>query len=148
MDKLVEQLNETDEIWRHLQNKKSFMGCFPADKIPPICSYPCSMIVNTANSDNAGEHWVGVYMEENLCLYFDSFGMPILEENIHNYLSKYYSTYTYNKCCIQDVKSKACGLFCISFVKNVYSVKSYYNYIHQFDHIDIKSNDFILFNLI
>ena len=97
MESLVEKLNETDEIWSFLQNKKSFMGCFPSDKIPPICSFPATMIINTADSSSAGEHWVGLYMEEKLCLYFDSFGVPILEKDIYNYLSQYYTNYIYNK---------------------------------------------------
>ena len=146
MEFLVEKLNETDEIWNYLQKKKSFMGCFPSDKIPPICSFPATMIINTADSSNAGEHWVGLYMEEKFCLYFDSFGLPVLEENIRKYLSRYYNNYVYNKICIQDIASKACGLFCIAFVKSVYSVKTYYNFIHQFE--PNKHNDYNLLHFI
>lgn len=146
MDSLVEKLNETDEIWSYLQNKKSFMGCFPSDKIPPICSFPATMIINTANSSSAGEHWVGLYMEEKLCLYFDSFGLPVLEKDIYNYLSQYYGNYVYNKIPIQDITSKACGLFCIAFVKSVYSLKSFYKFIQQFD--ANKNNDYNLLHFI
>ena len=146
MESLVEKLNETDEIWSFLQKKKSFMGCFPSDKIPPICSFPATMIINTADSSSAGEHWVALYMEEKLCLYFDSFGLPVLESDIRNFLSRYYSNYVYNKIAIQDVTSKACGLFSIAFVKSVYSVKSYFNFIQQFD--ANKNNDYTLLQFI
>lgn len=148
MESLVNKLNETDEIWNFMQKKKSFMGCFPSDKIPPICSFPATMIINTADSSSAGEHWVGLYMEEKLCLYFDSFGLPVLEKDIYNYLSQYFTHYIYNKICIQDTNSKACGLFCISFVKSVYSVNSYNSFINQFDHMDKENNDYNLLHFI
>lgn len=148
MDSVINKLNETDEIWEFMQKHHSFIGCFPSDKIPPISAFPATMIINTADSSSAGEHWVACYMDEELCLYFDSFGFPVLEKDIQDYLSQYFSNYIFNKIRIQDVNSKACGLFCISFVKSVNSVNSYINFIHQFDHINQESNDYVLLQFI
>ena len=77
----------TNDICTYLHLHPTFTGCFPTDKIPFVKSYPSVFIVNTEKSDKKGEHWVAFYMEKGHCLYFDSFGMGVLEDDISSYLS-------------------------------------------------------------
>ena len=103
----------TDAIWAALKHHPTFAGCFPADKIPHVKSFPTAFIVNTEKYGEEGEHWVAFYMEEDHCLYFDSFGVGVLEHPISSYLSNYYDSVIYSKIPVQDFTSVAFGYFCI-----------------------------------
>ena len=138
----------TDEIWKYLENHHGFKGCFPIDRIPHVNSFPCTMIINTANSLSSGEHWIGLYLERDLCLYFDSFGLPIIEMELQKFLSRYYVRVFYSRIAIQHLTSVSCGLFCIAFVKNVSSISSYHDFVNQFNVSYLKDNDYIVLNFI
>ena len=107
----------TMQIWSYLQNEEGFLGCFPSNNIPPIRTYPSSIIINTSRSGEVGEHWVGLHLTNDASFYFDSFGIPIIEEDIFQFLKKYYNVVIYNQVCIQDLTSKSCGLYSIAFIK-------------------------------
>jgi len=136
------------QIKNYLENDTGFIGCFPSNKIPEINSIPCTLIINTAQSGHPGDHWVALHLKEDVAFYFDSFGFPIIEDDIFKFLKKYYKKVLYNRICIQDFTSIACGLFCIAFVKNVFSVKSYNLFISQFSSDNIKENDCTVLNFI
>ena len=138
----------TDQIEKYLENVPGFVGCYPSNKIPEINSFPCTLIINTAQSGYPGDHWVALHLKEDVAFYFDSFGFPILEYDIFKFLKKYYKKVIYNRICIQDLTSIACGLFCIAFVKNVFSVKSYNLFKSQFSSANIKENDCTVLNFI
>ena len=138
----------TDAIWTALKHHPTFAGCFPADKIPHVKSFPTAFIVNTEKYGEEGEHWVAFYMEEDHCLYFDSFGVGVLEHPISSYLSKYYNSVIYSKIPVQDFSSVACGYFCIAFLVYVTCVNSYFHFLSQFNFDKLKSNDVICYNLL
>ena len=52
----------TDAIWAALKHHPTFAGCFPADKIPHVKSFPTAFIVNTEKYGEEGEHWVAFYI--------------------------------------------------------------------------------------
>ena len=93
--------------------------------------YNISLIINTANSKNVGEHWVAMRMTKDKCFYFDSFGMEIINENIKNF-AKIYKKVIYSERCIQNIQSEKCGEFCVAFINNVNCVESYKNFINSF----------------
>ena len=138
----------TDQIWKYLESHPGFRGCFPLDGIPRVNTFPCTMIINTANSSSRGEHWIGLYLDSDLCLYFDSFGLPIIEMELQKFLSRYYVRVFYSRKAIQHLTSVSCGLFCIAFVKNVSSISSYNDFVNQFDVNYLKDNDCIVMNFI
>ena len=132
----------------YLESQHGFRGCFPIDRIPHVNRFPCTMIINTANSASRGEHWIGLYLDRDLCLSFDSFGLPIIEMELQKFLSRYYVRVFYSRIAIQHVTSVACGLFCIAFVKNVFSISSYNEFVNQFNVNYLKDNDCIVLNFI
>ena len=138
----------TNEIRGTLKHHPSFAGCFPADKIPRVKSFPTAFIVNTEKSGEEGEHWVAFYMEEDHCLYFDSFGVEVLEHSILSYLSNYYNSVIFSKIPVQDFSSVACGYFFIAFLVHVTCVNSYLHFLSQFNFDKLKSNDVICYNLL
>jgi hypothetical protein len=125
-----------------LWNKKDFLGCFPLDRLPPFpTQFPKSIIINTDKSTLPGTHWVALVLTEKECYYFDSFGLPIIEENIKNYLEPHYKTSTYSNRCIQDISSSYCGAYCVCFIQWVNNDVAFKNFLNHFEEGDLLSND-------
>ena len=123
----------SSEINRRLFKDKTFMGCFPFDNLPAFPEHlPAKLIVNTGASSTNGEHWVALLLNPKSCFYFDSFGVPILNHEIHKFLQKKYKKVTFSALCIQDYRSDKCGEFCIIFLKNVSSKKTYLLFLKRF----------------
>ena len=102
------------EIENILIYNKNFLGCYASDRLHTLPkTLPKSLIINTANSDSDGEHWVALVLQKERCFYFDSFGLPIINENILHYLHKFRKV-MYSDNCIQDINSEKCGKFCIA----------------------------------
>ena len=140
-------MDET-EIENILQKNKNFLGCFASDQLPSIpSSFPKSMIINTATANSRGEHWVALVLKKKSCFYFDSFGLPVMNNNILNFLSDNYKKFTYTNVCIQSAYSDYCGKFCIAFIKHVHSKYSYDTFIKQFNFVKLYKNDSIVENI-
>ena len=133
------------EIENILLTSNNFLGCYPLKELPSLSQkLPASLIVNTDISRETGDHWLALLLEEEECFYFDSFGLPIVDETLLKYLEPHYDKVTYSNVCIQHVTSDKCGKFCILFVKNVNSKSSYENFLSQFNHYKLKKNDIIV----
>ena len=131
-------------IESYLAEDDQFLGCFPKNKLPPFPSqFPKSLIVNTDEASKPGKHWVALVLTNKKCFYFDSFGLPIVDFQILRFL-KGYEKVSYSNTCIQDVKSNKCGEFCIAFLQNVKSKKSYMEFVNKFDVFNLKLNDEIV----
>jgi len=136
---------EIDEIMMHHPN---YLGCYAADEIPRRLKRPCTIIVNTDPIGQPGTHWIGLLLKKNKAFYFDSFGLPLIQIDILNYLKKYYKYVIYNKKCIQHVNSLTCGLYCIAFAQNVNNEKMYRKFLNSFSSNHPKVNDNIVIQFI
>ena len=135
-------------IENYLKEQKGFLGCFAYNDLPPLPKLlPASMLINTHKKNQPGEHWLGLVLTKHKCFYFDSFGVPIMEERIISYLQPKYKKVIINNECIQHFTSASCGLFCIAFIKNVKSKPSFESFISKFNLFDILKNDDIVLNL-
>jgi len=70
-------------------------------------------IINTHDSDQPGEHWVAIFFKNNSAIYFDSYGLPPLDEHILPFLQNNTREYTVNDIRLQDERSAMCGVYCI-----------------------------------
>ena len=131
-----------------MKNYEGFLGCFPYDKLPKLKgnNKNWSIIINTGKSGTAGEHWVALKRKGDKCFYFDSFGLPIVNKSIVDFVKNSEKVH-FSKICIQDISSFKCGMFCIVFIKNVNSASSYYEFINSFDFCDLYLNDNIVNNM-
>ena len=65
--KNLESLMCSTNIMYLLQNRGDFLGCFPADGLPPFPSQlPKSMIINTDTRGNPGKHWVALVLTDGI----------------------------------------------------------------------------------
>ena len=128
-----------------LQNVADFLGCFYIDILPSFPKkFPQSFIMNTEESSKPGKHWVAVVLLEDECLYFDSFGVGVVESELRKYLFSRYKRVSHSRICIQDLRSTKCGAFCVDFILNVKNRTEYTNFINCFSSLHLKHNDDIL----
>ena len=136
---------QSSEIRQKFMKDKTFIGCFPFDKLPAFPEkLPAKLIINTGASSTEGEHWVALLLKPKSCFYFDSFGIPILNHEIHKFLQKKYKKVTFSTLCVQDYRSNKCGEFCIIFLKNVNSKKTYLLFLKRFSDMNLLINDKLL----
>lgn len=105
----------------YLQHSKSFVGCYPKDKLKNIKinkKKSMSCIVNLDNSKGPGTHWVCCYYNPRLphSYYIDSFGLPC-PKSVTKFLKKYNKPIFYNDVNIQSLDSHRCGAFCIDIIE-------------------------------
>ena len=128
-----------------LSKVTEFLGCFSRNQLPPFPeTFPKSMIINTGHSIGPGIHWVAMILLADKCLYFDPFGVSIVETDILDYVQSGYQSVDYSNTCIQHVKSNKCGAFCVSFILSVKNKNDYKKFIDHFNATLLKQNDKIL----
>ena len=128
-----------------MKKDKTFLGCFAYDNLPPFpTKFPAKFIINTGASDTEGEHWVALLMNSEECFYFDSFGLPIIDAIVLEYINNKYKVLIFSDVCIQHHQSKMCGPFCISFLRKVKNRKGYSKFINSFSHNDFLKNERIM----
>ena len=135
------------EIEELLKFEKNFIGCFAYDDLPKFPKkYPAKLIINTGSVSTNGDHWIALTMNTKECLYFDSFGLPVINQEIMKWLRGKYGSLIYSNICIQHFSSDLCGAFCIAFLENVESKTTYERFINSFYHTDIFRNDKVMKN--
>jgi hypothetical protein len=82
---------------------------------------PGFYICNLDDDNGAGTHWTCFYVVGKFCLYFDSFGLPMPNE-IKRYTKKYTPLSFPNQ--IQDIRSEACGYYCLDFIQHFSKFKA------------------------
>jgi len=59
---------------RHCSLRERFAGVFSRDQLPETLARGYFYVVNSANYNVPGEHWLGIYVNENAVEFMDSFG--------------------------------------------------------------------------
>ena len=141
----------TVEINNYLCVVKGYGGCYPCDKIPHVQTgqKPVFFVVNTDLSNNKGEHWVGLALYKKECLFYDSFGIKIVNKHILDYLRKMkYKFYTYSDLCVQPIYSDKCGYYVIAFILCLSFEHNYSNFIEMINEDHVDKNDELCINYI
>ena len=138
------------EINYYFRNNPSFRGCYPINKIPVFTKLPACVILNTDPAGEKGEHWLALIVKKNCFIYFDSFGVGVMEPQLLQYLKKYKGTQRifFSEICIQHYSSHSCGLYCTAFIECVKSPSSYNKFLNIFDHVNLYNNEWIVRSLI
>jgi hypothetical protein len=112
-----------------------FAGVFSKNELPKkIKDNECG-VINLADSDNPGTHWVCYFNRDDLdyVLYFDSYGLPPPLE-VESYLKTSNKKIQYNTGEIQSSDTVLCGVYCIYVIRELHSGKNYYDVL--FDKFD------------
>ena len=86
------------------------------DRLPDIVStYPSAFVCNTHDSDQPGEHWIAMYVDE--CGdYFDHYGLEPEHTEFTNFMNKHCSEWSSNDRIYQSRISTVCGQYCAAFL--------------------------------
>lgn len=106
-------------LHRNVYGKQHTTGVFACDRIKkPSDKKACAYILNTDPHYKKGYHWVAVYIDQlkKNGYYFDSYGLPPVRNEFVDFFRENCTNYTYNDVRVQDIKSNACGEFCLYFL--------------------------------
>ena len=91
-------------------------------------------MTNLDDRKNKGTHWVSLFIDRNPAVYFDSFGIQhIPEEVLKRNIDK--SIY-HNLFITQDDNSIMCGLYCIALIEYILGGKTLLDYTNLFSPSD------------
>ena len=109
----------TVQINKSFLKNKFFKGVFPCDCLP-MREYklPYAMVINTDPASKPGTHWVALFVDRsNHAEFFDSFGRPLTNKLIVDFIDDQCSSACWNAICIQSEHSEKCGQFSLGFIK-------------------------------
>lgn len=89
---------------------RSFGGVYPRDLLPDqLRPHEKAIVINTDSHDQPGTHWVCLYCNGAHVEYFDSYRLPLLHQEIRQFISRHVRHWTYNQNCFQDYSTDVCG---------------------------------------
>ena len=122
-----------------------FHGVYPADQLPrsPPRSVRQAYIVNTDPAGEPGQHWLGLWTEQNKCEVFDSYGLPLhvyTNPELHQWWGQWkYLTRSY--MTLQAMESQTCGHYALFFLKARAQGRSYQEFLSQWSCDNLVLND-------
>lgn len=129
------------------QKNSIFKGVYPCDSLPKKFSLPSIFIVNLSPHSEPGSHWISIYIASNgHAFYFDSFGIPIRNIYIHQFLKKHSKRVTYNRQQLQHIMSNKCGKFCCVFAITILKKCTIPSFINKFSK-NLYVNDIVIENM-
>ena len=85
---------------------------------------------------NTGTHWICIFVKKDEVIYFDSFGVGHIPEEILKFIGN--KNINTNIFKIQDYNSIMCGYFCILFIEFMLKGKSLTDFTKLFSPWDLK----------
>jgi hypothetical protein len=126
--------------------RKYFLGVFSRDKIPKISksTLPCSMVINTHESDKPGEHWLALFYDANgNCDFFDSLAFSPNFYNFKQFFNKNALKISFSNKPIQSLFSDFCGYYCVLFLLFRSRHISLDNFLKFFDFNKTKNDNYL-----
>ena len=147
---LLHALNNI-EITNYFNDEPRFNGAFSRNNLPKIKDGAYSINLNDKNSK--GTHWVSLLTGKNLAVYFDSFGIEYLPQEVLNKIKG--KSITHNIFKIQNNESTVCGFYCIAFIEHMLAGETLLDYTSLFSpttmkimtYISVLLNKFLLNNI-
>ena len=99
-------------------------------------------VINLDEYKDTGTHWVALFCKKNEIVYFDSFGVEHIPEEIKKFIGN--RNIKANIYRVQANNSVMCGYFCIGFID--LAGKTLIDYTNLFSPYDFNKNDSIIFS--
>ena len=100
-------------------------------------------VTNLDDKNSKRSHWVSLFIDRNLAVYFDFFGIEYIPQNILNKIR--YKSITRNIFRIQDNEFFMCGIYGIVFIEYMLAEKCLLDYTNLFSPNGHKKNDKIIY---
>ena len=128
------------EIQQYYQNEPRFNGVFSRDNLPKKIKN-VSYVINLDEYADVGTHWIGLFYNRNEIVYFDSFGVEHVSEEIKKFVGN--KNIKANIFGVQ-ANNSVCGYFCIGFIDFMLAGKKLTDFTSMFSPYDFKKNDNII----
>ena len=131
------------EIQEYYQNEHRFNGVFSRDNLSNKIKNG-AYVINLDEYDDIETHWVTLYANNKIVIYFDFFGVE--------HISKEIIKFTDNKNIITNIfrikayDSIMCDYFCIGFINFMFNGNTLTDFTNLFSPNDFKKNDDIVLN--
>ena len=99
-------------------------------------------VINLDEYADVGTHWVALFCNRNEIVYFDSFGVEHVPEEIKKIIGN--KNTKANIFRVQENDSVMCGYFCIGFVDFMLADKKLTDYRNLFSPHNFNKNDIII----
>ena len=123
MEKVILTTSQLNQLaFHHPTLAPSYFGMVPSDGLPgdPVTSLPTGYILNTDPAGQPGQHWLGVWMEGNVCEVFDSFALDLdtygTTEPLKTWLRRHFKYVTRNGQSVQLLHHQSCGGHALMFL--------------------------------
>ena len=126
--------------------KKVFQGTIPCDGLPRHPKKKACYIVNTDPAGQPGQHWIALWLENNVCEVMDSYGLPLEWYRTTRPLIDWITTlekghWVTNGTSLQGLHSYACGHYCLAYLKLKARGGSLQDFLALFSDHDYVQND-------
>ena len=101
-------------------------------------------VTNHDEHEDTGTYWMALFCRRNEIVYFDSFGVEPIPEEIKEFISN--RSIKANIYRIQANNSVMCEYFCIGFIDFMFAGKTLTDYTNLFSPYDFDKNDQITFS--
>ena len=109
------------KIQKYYQNEPRFNGVFSRDNLPRKIK-DGAYVINLDEHADTGTHWIALLCNRNEIVYFDSFGVDHIPEEIKKFIgNKNIKAIIFR---VQGNDSIMCGYFCIGFIDFMLQVKN------------------------
>ena len=129
------------EIPKYYENEPRFNGVFPTNNLPKKIKNE-AYVINLEEYADVSTHWVALFCNRNEIVYFDSFGVEHVPEEIKEFIGN--KNITANIFGVQANDSVMCGFFCIGFIDFMLAGKKLTHYTSLFSPHDFKKHDSII----
>ena len=126
------------EIQKYYKNEPRFDDVFSRNNLPK--KKGGAYIINLDEYPNVGTHWIALFCRKNEIIYFNSFGVEYIPEQIKEFIKEFpenKSTKT-NISRVQEDNSIMCGYFSIGFIDFMLAGKKSTDYTNLFSPHDLK----------
>ena len=129
------------EIQRYYQNEPIFNGVFSRNNLPKKIK-DGAYVTNLDEYADVGTHWIALFCNRNEIVYFDSFGVKHVPEEIKEFIRN--KNIKANIFRVQANDSVMCGYFCIGFIDFMLAGKKLTDYTNLLSPHDFKKTDDII----
>ena len=129
------------EIQRYYQNEPRFNDVFSRNNLLKKIKVG-AYVINLYEYADIGTHWIALFCNRNEIVYFDSFGVEHVPEEIKEFIGN--KNIKANIFRVQANDSVMCGYFCIGFIDFMLAGKKLTDYTSLFSPYDFKKNDNIV----
>ena len=129
------------ELEMYYQNEPRFNGVFSRNNLPKKIK-DGAYIINLDEYADVGTHWIALFCNRNEIVYFDSFGVEHVPEEIKEFIGN--KNIKANIFRVQANNSVMCGYFCIGLIDFMLACKKLTDITSTFSAYDFEKNDKIV----